>query len=199
MFEENGQIIRLDERIIELVCQDIVDMRMSNCKVVPISINLSRLHLYQPGIIDKIEMFIKQYKIRPSEIVFEITESALLDDKDGLNALIERLHKLGFLVEMDDYGTGISSLSSLSSFAFDTIKLDKTFIDKIGDKKIDIVIQSTIKMAKDLKMGIVAEGIETKEQVDFLIKNGCFVVQGFYFYKPLQRDTYFLELRKAYE
>ena len=95
---------------------------------------------------------------------------------------------------MDDYGTGISSLSSLAATKFDTIKLDKSFVDKIGDDRMDIVIKSTIQMASELQMNIVAEGIETKEQVDFLMENHCYTAQGYYFSRPLQKDTYFEEI-----
>ena len=196
IFEENGEIIRLDEEIIKLVCQDIREIKSLGYKVVPISINLSRLHICYPGIINKIIRLTKEYNIDSSEIIFEITESALFDDKYSLTNFINELHKLGFKVHMDDYGTGISCLSSLSSFAFDAIKLDKSFIDNIGDEKMNIVIKSTIKMANDLNMEIIAEGIENKEQVDFIFKNNCFIAQGFYFYRPVEKSIYFSLLKK---
>lgn len=199
LFEQNGQIIRLDEEIIHLVFQDIKEMRENQYPIVPVSINLSRLHLYHTGIIQTIEKLMQQYEIQPSEIIFEITESALLDNKDKLNHLIDSIHTLGFKVHMDDYGTGISSLSSLSSFVFDAIKLDKTFIDKIGNKKMNIIIQSTIQMAKDLDMEVIVEGAETEEQIEFLLENNCFVVQGFYFYKPLEKELYLQEVLKVNE
>ena len=197
VFEKNGQIIRLDEEIINLVFQDVKEMKRLHYKVVPISINLSRLHLYQPDAIEKIEGLVKKYEIEPSQIVFEITESAVLDDKKSLQCLITRLHQLGFKVDMDDYGTGISSLGSLFSFEFDAIKLDKSFIDHIGDRKMDIIIKSTIQMAKDLNLEIIAEGTETKEQVEFLLQNDCSIAQGFYFSKPLEKLDYFTKLEKV--
>lgn len=197
VFEKNGQIIRLDEEIINLVFQDVKEMKRLHYKVVPISINLSRLHLYQPDAIEKIEELVKKYEIEPSQIVFEITESAVLDDKKSLQCLITRLHQLGFKVDMDDYGTGISSLGSLFSFEFDAIKLDKSFIDHIGDRKMDIIIKSTIQMAKDLNLEIIAEGTETKEQVEFLLQNDCSIAQGFYFSKPLEKLDYFTKLEKV--
>ena len=199
VFEKNGQIIRLDEEIIKIVYKDLREAKEFGIQTVPVSINLSRLHLDCPGFIGIIEQLTKEYGIKPSEIVFEITESALLGDKESLNCFIEGLHRLGFRVDMDDYGTGVSSLDSLSSFSFDTIKLDKSFIDNIGNKKMDIVIKSTIKMTKDLDMQIIAEGVETIEQVKFLLENECLIAQGFYYSKPLKKEQYFLKLQETKE
>lgn len=199
VFEKNGQIIRLDEEIIKIVYNDLREAKEFGIQTVPVSINLSRLHLDCPEFIQKIEQLTKEYGIEPCEIVFEITESALLGDKESLNCFIEGLHRLGFQVDMDDYGTGVSSLDSLSSFSFDTIKLDKSFIDNIGNKKMDIVIKSTIKMTKDLDMEIIAEGVETKEQVKFLLENDCLIAQGFYYSKPLKKEQYFLKLKEIKE
>ena len=199
VFEKNGQIIRLDEEIIKIVYKDLREAKEFGIQTVPVSINLSRLHLDCPGFIGRIEQLTKEYGIKPSEIVFEITESALLGDKESLNCFIEGLHRLGFRVDMDDYGTGVSSLDSLSSFSFDTIKLDKSFIDNIGNKKMDIVIKSTIKMTKDLDMQIIAEGVETIEQVKFLLENDCLIAQGFYYSKPLKKEQYFLKLHETKE
>lgn len=199
VFEKNGQIIRLDEEIIKIVYNDLREAKEFGIQTVPVSINLSRLHLDCPEFIQKIEQLTKEYGIEPCEIVFEITESALLGDKESLNCFIEGLHRLGFQVDMDDYGTGVSSLDSLSSFSFDTIKLDKSFIDNIGNKKMDIVIKSTIKMTKDLDMEIIAEGVETKEQVKFLLENDCLIAQGFYYSKPLKKEQYFLKLQEIKE
>lgn len=194
VFEENGQILRLDQEVLRLVCQDIHELKELKQTVVPISMNLSRLHLHHPGIVEIIKTTTQEFGVKPDELVFEITESAFMDEKESLNELIEELHQLGFKVDMDDYGTGISSLSSLAATKFDTIKLDKSFVDKIGDDRMDIVIKSTIQMASELQMNIVAEGIETKEQVDFLMENHCYTAQGYYFSRPLQKDTYFEEI-----
>lgn len=195
VFEENGQILRLDEEVVRLVCRDIQELKRLGNKVVPVSMNLSRLHLYHPGIVEKIQEITQEFDIQPNELVFEITESAFMDEKENLNELIEALHNLGFEVDMDDYGTGISSLSSLSATKFDTIKLDKSFVNRIGDERMDIVIKSTIQMAHELQMKIIAEGIETKEQADFLLKNNCYIAQGYYFSKPLEKSVYFAQMR----
>ncbi len=190
VFENNGQIIRLDEEVIRIVCMDMKEMMSKGYDVKPVSINLSRIHLKHPGIIEKIKEMIKEYEIDPSKIIFEITESAFLDDNRVLNKTVSDLHNLGFEVDIDDYGTGTSTLSSLSASNFDTLKLDKSFIDKIGDCRMDIIIKSTIAMANQLNMKVIAEGVETKEQVDFLTDNHCFIAQGYYYSKPVNKSEY---------
>lgn len=190
VFEHNGQIIQLDKEVIRQVCRDMEEMISLGYEVVPVSINLSRLHLEHPGIIQTIQENIKKYNIDPSKLSFEITESALIDNKDALDSIVSKLHKLGVTVEMDDYGVGTSTISSLLSSRFDILKLDKSFIDNIGSQETEIVIQSTISMAQKLNMQVIAEGIEHKEQVDFLIANHCYFGQGFYFSKALSKDDY---------
>ena len=132
----------------------------------------------------------EEYDINPSKLSFEITESAFLDNRGALENIVSKLHKLGVTVEMDDYGVGTSTISSLLSSKFDVLKLDKSFIDNIGSKETDIVIQSTISMAQKLNMQVIAEGIERKEQVDFLMANNCYFGQGFYFSKALQKSDF---------
>ncbi|MDI9218374.1 bifunctional diguanylate cyclase/phosphodiesterase [Clostridium tertium] len=196
VFENNGQIIQLDEEVIRKVCKDIKEMSYLGYEIHPISINLSRLHLEYQGIVERIEALLEKYDIDSSKIAFEITESVFINNNDKLNSIVDELHKLGFKVEMDDYGTGISALSSISRSSFDTLKLDKSFIDNIGNPKMDIIIKSTIDMAKKLNMKIIAEGIETQEQVEFLIANNCFIAQGYYFSKPVPKNEYISLLSK---
>ncbi|WP_195429841.1 GGDEF domain-containing protein [Clostridium sp. D46t1_190503_E9] len=196
VFENNGQIIQLDEEVIRKVCKDIKEMSYLGYQIHPISVNLSRLHLEYQGIVERIEALLEKYDIDSSKIAFEITESVFINNNDKLNSIVDELHKLGFKVEMDDYGTGISALSSISRSSFDTLKLDKSFIDNIGNPKMDIIIKSTIDMAKKLNMKIIAEGIETQEQVEFLIANNCFIAQGYYFSKPVPKNEYISLLSK---
>ncbi|MCR1951200.1 GGDEF domain-containing protein [Clostridium sp. DSM 100503] len=196
VFENNGQIIQLDEEVIRKVCKDIKEMSYLGYQIHPISVNLSRMHLEYQGIVERIEALLEKYDIDSSKIAFEITESVFINNNDKLNSIVDELHKLGFKVEMDDYGTGISALSSISRSSFDTLKLDKSFIDNIGNPKMDIIIKSTIDMAKKLNMKIIAEGIETQEQVEFLIANNCFVAQGYYFSKPVPKNEYISLLSK---
>ena len=196
LFEHNRQIVELDKLVIEMVCKDMQVMKKNHLKIVPISVNLSRRHLEQPGLLDMIKKTIEYYEVEPKNLVFEITESALVDDKEGIDTLVTNLQHMGFLVDMDDYGTGTSTIRSLSTSNFNTLKLDKSFIDKIGEEKMDTILRSTISMVRKLNMEIIAEGVETKEQVNFLIANECFIAQGYYFYKPLDKEP-FMELLKG--
>lgn len=190
VFEHNGQIIQLDKEVIRQVCRDVKEISALGIRNVPVSINLSRLHLEYFGIIKTIETLIEKYEIEPFKLSFEITESALIDKAEALDYIVSKLHEIGVTVEMDDYGVGTSTISSLLSSRFDVLKLDKSFIDQIGEVNNDIVIQSTIAMARKLNMEVIAEGIESKHQVDFLIANGCYLGQGFYFSKPLEKKQY---------
>lgn len=191
VFENTGQIIELDEEVLRIVCRDIKELRDKGIAVKPVSVNLSKLHLIRKGIMDKIQTITEEYNINQSDISFEITESASLDDKETMNRLVARLHERGFRVDMDDYGTGSSTLSSLSDTNFDTLKLDKSFVDKIGNEKMDIIIQSTIHLAKRLNMRIIAEGVEHAEQAQWLVEHECYFAQGYYFSRPVDKFTYF--------
>lgn len=190
-FERTGHIVRLDEEILKIVCQDIRDEKKKGSAMGPVSVNLSRMNLFRRDITQRIWKITKKYNIQPGELSFEITESdAAQYDKEDLNHLVDKLHDMGFQVDIDDYGTGSSNLKSLAYTHFDTLKLDRSFVRLIGDKKIDTIICSTIYMALQLHMNIVAEGVETKEQAGFLERNKCFTVQGYYFFKPMPKELY---------
>ena len=191
VFENTGQIAKLDEFVIETVFKNIKETKELGLDIKPISINLSRVNIYNLDIVDKIKELSEIYKINSDDVSFEITESALIENNTSINELIKKLHKLGFRVDMDDYGVGTSTLNSLFASDFDTLKLDKSFIDYIGNEKMDTIIKSTIRMAKELNLKIIAEGVETKDQVEFLINNNCNIAQGYYFSKPLSKENYF--------
>ena len=198
VFENSGQILELDETVIEITFQNIYEMEKLGLDIKPISINLSRVHVENIGIVDKIKDLMEKYKINPSYISFEITETALIENNYLINEIVRNLQKIGFEVDIDDYGTGNSTLNSLYSSNFNTLKLDKSFIDNIGDSKMDIIIKSTINMANKLGMKIVAEGVENKEQVKFLLENNCSIAQGYYYSKPLDKLSYFELLKKLH-
>lgn len=196
VFESNGQILKLDELVTEIVFKNVTEMQDLGLDIKPISINLSRLHIEHFEIICKIKDTLDKYKINPSYVSFEITESAVIGNNDLVNEIINKLHNLGFKVDIDDYGTGNSTLSSICSSDFDTLKLDKSYIDNIGNPKVNKIISSTIHMANDLSMNVIAEGIENEEQAKFLIENKCYIAQGFYYAKPMNKSDYFKLLKK---
>lgn len=197
IFEKTGQIVELDAEVVRLVCNDICDARRKNICMGNISVNLSKIHISKPGIIEKIRDLTTNSKITGDELSFEITESVTEGkDKDKLTELVEKIHEMGFSVHIDDFGTGSSTLHSLAHTCFDVLKIDRSFVKRVGDPRTDIILISTIHMAECLEMEVVAEGVETEEQVEFLVNNGCNIAQGFYFSKPLSREDFFSVLKE---
>lgn len=196
-FEDSGKIVELDNYIIERVCQEMHQMILANIDIKHVSINLSRLHLKNPDdIIYKIKNYINKYAINPKNLSFEMTESAFYHDSVAINKIVEELHSIGCQVDIDDYGTGMSGLQTLSNINFDTIKLDRSFIVDLKNIKTKKLIQSTIDMVSSLGVGLIIEGVETKEQVDFLLASHCYYAQGYYFCKPITKAEYEMLLLK---
>ena len=186
VFESNGFIIKLDEYMCREVCILLRNWIDAGLEPVPISVNLSRLHIYSGDVIGYLIGIIKKYKIPPQYLRLEVTETIFLGDTDKLNDVLTELHSLGFKVEMDDFGSGYSSLNMLKNVPVDTVKIDKEFFaDESNKDKSKIVMTHTISMAKDLEMEVIAEGVETEEHVEFLKNSNCDVGQGFYFSKPM--------------
>lgn len=189
-FESSRQIILLDIAMLESVCKQMTQMEKDGLSIKKVSVNLSRVHLRQQGILSQIEHIIKDSGVNPANISFEITESALYEDSIPLNYIIEFLHGLGCKVDMDDYGVGVSGPNSLATNDFDVIKLDKSFIDGIGNERMEEVIKSTIQLSKNLGMEILAEGVEEKYQVESLLKWGCTNAQGYFYSRPVKEQEY---------
>lgn len=186
LFEKNGFIMELDRYMIREVCRLQKEWMDQGKELVTISVNVSRVHLLDEHLVENIKKWIDEFGIPYSCIELELTESAFFDDKAAIFSTVTSLRELGFKVSMDDFGSGYSSLNSLKDLSLDVIKLDRDFFNNNGNaERGEIVIRDTISLAKHLKMEIVAEGIETKEQVEFLRELGCDLIQGFYFAKPM--------------
>lgn len=186
IFEENGFVIQLDDYMISRVAKLQAEWIAQGRKVVPISVNVSRAHFVQENLAEHICRLVDAYGTPHEVIELELTESAFFDDKKVLLDTVKKLKEYGFAVSMDDFGAGYSSLNSLKDLPLDILKLDAEFFR--GDYEQErgaIVVSEAIRLAKSLKMRIVAEGIEKKEQVDFLAKLGCDMIQGYYFAKPM--------------
>lgn len=191
IFEKNGFIIKLDDYMISGVCEIQRDFLKKGKELLPISVNISRAHFFDPALAEHICQLVDQYQIPHQYIELELTESAFFDDKQMILNTVNKLQSYGFLVSMDDFGSGFSSLNSLKDLPLDIIKLDGEFFrgTENGDRS-KTVIMDTIRMAKNLKMDIVAEGIETKDQVDFLSEIGCDYIQGYYYARPMPVDAF---------
>ena len=191
IFERNGFITKLDDFMLDEVSKLQAQWLSEGKKLVPISVNVSRAHFSQYDLAEHICSIVDAHKVPHEYIELELTESAFFDDKQVLLETIKKLKNYGFKVSMDDFGAGYSSLNSLKELPLDIIKLDAQFFRDIEDKKrADLIVCDTIKLAKKLGMQIVAEGIETREQVDFLAEQKCDLIQGFYFAKPLPIEEF---------
>ncbi|MGN0240673.1 MAG: EAL domain-containing protein [Candidatus Weimeria sp.] len=191
VFEENGEISNITKFMVDSVLSFNEDRKKNGLKPIPCAVNLSRIDFYNPQLVNYLMKKLKRIDDVTKMIKIEVTESAYaVLEEDGMNFLNE-LQDMGINILLDDYGSGMSSLSTLESFAFDTIKLDMGFIRKIGTSRAaEAIIRSTIDMAHSLNAVIVAEGVETKEQNDFLRDADCDMIQGYLYYKPMPRDEF---------
>ena len=186
LFEKNGFILQLDDYMLNEVAQLQSEWLAQGKKLVPISVNVSRAHFAEENLAEHICEIVDKFKVPHEFIELELTESAFFDDKAVLLTTVRKLKEFGFKVSMDDFGAGYSSLNSLKELPLDIIKLDAEFFRSVDDiTRSNLIVGETIALAKKLGMEIVAEGIETREQVDFLAKQDCDLIQGFYFSKPL--------------
>lgn len=186
IFEKNGFITELDLYMLRKICELLRSWMDKGYKLLPVSVNISRLHFVNPNLADDIKEIVDNYKIPHNLIELELTESAFLQNKQLLIQTVIMLRQYGFQVSMDDFGAGYSSLNSLKDLPLDTVKLDGELFHLTGEvERGRTVIRNTIAMAKDLHMKVVAECIETKEQVEFLYNVGCDIIQGYYYAKPM--------------
>lgn len=189
VFENDGLIHHLDIYVFEQVCKIIKSLLDQGYKLVPISVNISRYTMNNVDVIKSYGQIIRKYSIPINSVSLEITESADYSS-DRLVTLTSILTDDGFDIEMDDFGTGASSLASLNILPFSVIKMDKSLIDYIGTKDGDELIKHIINLSHYKKMEVIAEGVENKEQLEFLKNNDCDFIQGFLFSKPIpQLDT----------
>ena len=191
LFEKNGFIIKLDDYMLKEVVKLQAQWYESGKKVVPISVNLSRAHFTRTNLVEHICEVVDKYNLPHHLIELEVTESAFFEDKVTLLSTIKGLREAGFEISMDDFGSGYSSLNSLKEMPLDTLKLDAEFFrDKEFEGKGKLIVGDTIALAKKLDMKIVAEGIESREQVDFLATVDCDLIQGYYFDKPMPVEEF---------
>ena len=186
IFEENGFITELDEYMISKVSKMLAEWKLQGKRLMPISVNLSSASLSKPNLAEHICRLVDEYGTSHAYVELEITENAFFGNKKSLRQKIQELKFYGFPVSMDDFGSGYSSLNALKDLPIDTLKLDMEFFKgETMEKRSEIVIKEAIQLAKHLSMKVVAEGIERQEQVNFLSEQGCDMIQGYYFAKPM--------------
>lgn len=196
IFEKNGMIPRLDEYVFSAVCKQQKKWEREGRKILPVSVNISRVSLYYYNIVEKYKAITDSNDLKTDFVQLEITESATIDNGE-VSGLIERFHQAGFQMLLDDFGSGYSSLSTLNVMHFDTMKLDKSLIDYIGDENGEKLLQYITKLGQNLGLHITAEGVETEEQLAFLKDLGCDDIQGFYFSKPVSAQEFEKLLQKS--
>ena len=189
LFEKNKFILKLDLYIFEQVCKDIKMWKEKYRKDIVVSVNVSRQHFMEEHFLEKYLMITAKYGINPNNIDLEITESAAVNDGIDIIEIMRKMKQLGFLISIDDFGTGYSSLSMLQDMPADILKIDKSFVDIIGKNEKNIV-DYILNIAKELKIKTIAEGVETKEQREYLLEKGCDIIQGYYYSKPLSIDEF---------
>ena len=200
VFEQNGFIYRLDLYVWEKTCQLLRKHIDSGMPVLPISINVSRVDIYCPTIIKDILALVQRYDLEPRLLELELTESAYVDNPRHIIEITKELQSLGFPILMDDFGSGYSSLNMLKDMPVDVLKIDLKFLsysDGTEDNgRGSSILNSVVRMAKWLHMPVIAEGVETRQQVDFLRTIGCERAQGYYYSKPVPVDVYEKMLRE---
>ncbi|MBS5933075.1 MAG: EAL domain-containing protein [Clostridiales bacterium] len=191
IFEKNGFISELDYYVWDCVCQKIASWVETGHSLMPISVNVSRVDLYNPKLPQLLFDLVNKYKIPIQYLHLEITESAYTDNVKQMIDIVNEIRKIGFVIEMDDFGTGYSSLNMLSDLPIEILKLDMSFLrNNVGRSSGRSVIQFVINLAKWLGLFVVAEGVETQEQAIFLRNMGCDYAQGYYYSKPVDDSDF---------
>ena len=188
--EQSGKMASVTRWVLERLCRDMPRIHEITGKKLTVSVNLSALDLKKPGLFEFVSGLLAKYQIDPAWLEFEVTESAYLENFDMASHFFQAASQMGCSLALDDFGTGYSSLSYLTKIPINTLKIDRQFVNNLGVSEKDMLVtQAIIGMARRLKLKICAEGVETREQFDFLVKNGCDQLQGYLFFKPvLLRD-----------
>lgn len=192
ILEKHGFITDLDRYIWREACAHLRALIDSGLSPVPISVNVSRLDIYNLDVAEHFSQLIEEYDLDPSMVKIEITESAYVDDLDKVNETVKQLRDRGFYVLIDDFGSGYSSLNMLDNINVDVIKLDMCFLrmNETDKNKSVRILESTVGMAKALGLVVITEGVETHEQAEFLRSIGCRYVQGYYCYRPMASEDF---------
>ncbi|WLI90204.1 EAL domain-containing protein [Massilia sp. R2A-15] len=186
--EETGLIVPLGELVLTKVCETLKQMQAEGVKDFVISVNLSARQLRQRQFVDRLGKMLEQYQVDPASLELEVTESQLMDQPQEAVETLTLLKALGVRLSIDDFGTGYSSLSHLQKFPLDFIKIDRSFLSDVGLNGNAVITRAIIALGHNLQMKVIAEGVETREQISFLRDHGCDQMQGFYFSPALPRD-----------
>ena len=186
LFENNGLIRALDNYVWSAAAAQIRAWKDKLGITLPVSVNVSRIDLYDPGLLEKLRQIVESNGLSYHDILLEITESAYTEDPGQIIEKVKQLRQLGFRIEMDDFGSGYSSLNMLSTLPIDALKLDMQFIrNAFRERKDTRLLEAMIQLAESFEVPTIAEGVETAEQVAALKAMGCDIIQGYYYSRPL--------------
>ena len=191
LFEANGQISEIDKYVWRETIRQIAEWREQYGITIPVSVNLSRVDALDPTLEGTLDELMNAFSLHPQYLHLEVTESAYTEDGEQLGSVIQKLRAKGYKIEMDDFGSGYSSLNMLSSMPIDGLKMDMAFVKNIEQNEKDIqLVELILNIGNKLKIPVVAEGVETRTQVELLKKMGCDMVQGYYFARPLPASDF---------
>ncbi|MBQ7607708.1 MAG: EAL domain-containing protein [Desulfovibrionaceae bacterium] len=197
VLEKNDLIFRADLHIFELGCRFLKKCSEQDIHLVPLSFNMSRYDIYNHTYVDALEAIRKKYDVPVKLLRIELTESSAIGGLALVTAAIEKLHSYGYIVEMDDFGSGYSSLNILKDLNVDVIKLDMKFFDGTIGGRGGIIIGAVVQMARWLEIPLIAEGVENMEQADYMKSIGCYYIQGYLYSKPLPEETFIDMLQRT--
>lgn len=191
LFESNGQISEIDKYVWKETAGQIAKWKGLYGVTIPVSVNLSRVDALDPTLEDTLDELLREHSLTSETLHLEVTESAYTEDAQQLSRVIQNLRNKGYKIEMDDFGSGYSSLNMLSTIPIDVLKMDMAFIQNIEQSEKDRrLVKLILDIAGTLQIPVVAEGVETDKQMQLLRQMGCALVQGYYFSRPLPADEF---------
>ncbi len=198
VFEANGFVVQLDFYIFKKVCRSLAEQLKNNEPAVPVAVNFSSRHFANPGFAGEVRRIAEQLSVPPSFLEIELTETTLMENWDETITQTRRLREMGFSVALDDFGTGYSSMGVLQELPVNVIKIDRSFINRdLSEHRNAMFITGIVNIARVLNLRIICEGVETREQVDFMRKNGIRFVQGYYYSRPVSEAVFKEKLLKS--
>ena len=190
VLENNGMIAELDRYMFREVLSHQKQWMDAGIPIVPVSVNLSRVQLSEQNFVERYKDMLEEVDLPSKYIGLEFTESAMFDNEDVLRSTVDQLHSLGIKVLIDDFGVGYSSMMTLKAIPVDIMKMDKSFVDSIGDERGNKIVVGLIEFALSLGMTVTAEGVEDENQYMFLREHNCSDIQGYYFARPIPAEEY---------
>jgi diguanylate cyclase (GGDEF)-like protein len=187
--EKNGLIIPIGEWVLHTACRQLRQWQHEGLATPRLAINLSAVQFEEPGLVQMVQDVLQKNDLSPDYIELELTESAIMHRPDEAKQKLHELKKLGVWLALDDFGTGYSSLSYLKLFPIDRIKIDRSFVNEATTNNDDAaIVETVISLANNMRMQVIAEGVETQKHVEFLLARGCHEMQGYYYARPLSAD-----------